>query len=88
MQTDHVFFHARENAKEKRLKSKEIVANAYDYFEEVSRCQRTQGPLKRTSDVTGVSHTSIKRLRRERKLTLVELLFQLQQIDTDTSDTC
>ena len=32
MQTDHAFFRARENAKEKRLKSKNAVANIYDYL--------------------------------------------------------
>ena len=62
MRTDHVFFRARENAKGKRLKSqtKEVVANVYDYFEEVSRRQRTQAPFKRTFDMKGVSCASIK----------------------------
>ena len=52
----------------KRLRSqtKEVVANVYDYFEESSRRQRTQGPLKRTFDATGVSRTSIKRLWKEK----------------------
>ena len=54
--------------KGKRLRSqtKEIVANVYDYFEELSRCKQTQGSLKQTSDVTGLSHTSIKRLPKEK----------------------
>ena len=86
MLTDDIFFLTLEKAKGKilKLQTKDVVANVYDYFEEVSRHQRTQGSLKRTSDATGVSHTSYK----ERKLTLVELLFQLQQRDTDTSDPC
>ena len=48
----------------KRLRSqtKEAVANVFDYFKEASRCQGTQGPLKRTCDATGVSRISIKRL--------------------------
>ena len=52
----------------KRLRSqtKEVVANVYDYFEEASRCQGTQGPLKRTCDATAVSRTSIKRLWKEK----------------------
>ena len=47
MQTDHVFFRARKNAKVKILKSqrKEVVANVYDYFEKVSRRQLTKAPL-------------------------------------------
>ena len=76
----------------KRLRSqtKEVVANVYDYFEEASRRQRTQGPLKRTCDGTGVSRTSIKRLRKEkaRKLTLVELRFLHQQRDIEFPDAC
>ena len=46
----------------KRLKSqrKEVVANVYDYFEELSRCKWTQGPLKRKADATGLSCASIK----------------------------
>ena len=52
----------------KRLKSqtKKVVAHVYDYFEELSRCKRTQGPLKRTADATGLSRASIKRLRKEK----------------------
>ena len=48
----------------KRLKSqtKEVVVHVYDYFEELSRCKHTQGPLKRTADATGLSRASIKRL--------------------------
>ena len=50
----------------KRLRSqtKEIVANVYNYFEDLNKCKRTEGSLKRTADVTGVSRTSIKRLRK------------------------
>ena len=46
MRTDHVFPHVREDAKGKRLRlqTKEVVANVYDYFEEIHRYQRTQGP--------------------------------------------
>ena len=53
---------------EKRLKSqtKEVVAKVYDYFEELTRCKRTQGPLKRKADTTGLSRASIKRLRKEK----------------------
>ena len=52
----------------KRLKSqtKEVVANMYDYFEELSRCKRTQGPLKRKADATGLSRAIIKRLPKEK----------------------
>ena len=37
-----------EDAKVKRLRSqtKEVAANVYEYFEEIHRCQRTQGSLK------------------------------------------
>ena len=61
MRTDHVFPSVREDTKAKRLmlQTKEIVANVYDYFEELHRYQCTQGPLKRTADATGVSHASI-----------------------------
>ena len=64
----HVFSRSCEMQRGKRLRSqtKEVVSNVYDYFEEASRRQRTQGALKRTSDATGVSRTSIKRLRKER----------------------
>ena len=55
MSQEHVFSRAREDVKGKRLRSqtKEVVANVYDYFEQVSRRQRTQGPLKRNTDATG-----------------------------------
>ena len=68
MQTDHIFSRAREDTKGKRLRSqtKEVVANAYEYFEELNRCQQTQGPLKQTADATGVSCASIKKLRKEK----------------------
>ena len=68
MRTDHVFPRVREDTKGKRLRSqtKEVVANVYDYFEELHRRQRTQGPLKRTADATGVSCASIKRLWKEK----------------------
>ena len=48
----------------KRLKSqtKEVVANVYNYLEELSRCHWTQGHLKCTANATGLSYTSIKRL--------------------------
>ena len=57
MRTDHVFPHVREDAKRKRLRSqtKEVVANVYNYFEEIHRCQRTQGP-----------HVRINRLQRKK----------------------
>ena len=52
--------------KGKRLRSqtKEIVANVCNYFEDLNKCKRTEGSLKRTADVTGVSRGSIKRLRK------------------------
>ena len=64
----------------KRLRSqtKEVVANVYDYLEEASRRQGTQGPLKRTFDATGV-HIPPSRDYEKRKLTLVEVRFLLQQ---------
>ena len=40
--------------------------NAYDYFKKLNRYKQTQGSLKRTSDDTGVSRTSIKRLWKEK----------------------
>lgn len=51
----------------KRMRSqrKEVVANVFDYFEELSRCKWTQVSLKRTSDAKGLSHIIIKRLWRE-----------------------
>ena len=55
-----------QRGKRVRSQTKEVVANVYDYFEEASRRQRTQGPLKRTCDATGVPRTSIKRLRKEK----------------------
>ena len=50
--------------KGKRLRSqtKDIVANVYNYFEDLNKCRRTEGSFKRTADVTGVPRTSIKRL--------------------------
>ena len=50
--------------REKRLRSqtKEVVVNIYDYFNEVKRHHSTQEPLKQTTDTTGVSCASIKKL--------------------------
>ena len=64
MQTDHVFSGACEMSRGNRLRSqtKEVVVNGYDYFEELNRCKRTHGSLKRTAVSTGVSRTSMKRL--------------------------
>ena len=61
MRTVHVFPRVREDTKAKRLRlqTKEVVANVCDYFKELYRHQRTQGPLKRTADATGVSRASI-----------------------------
>ena len=52
----------------KRLKSqtKEVVPNVNDYFEELNRYKRTQGPLKQTANATAVSRTSIKKLWKEK----------------------
>ena len=61
--------------------------NVYDYFEEVSRHQQTQGALTKTSDATGVSHTSIKRLGKE-KVDTGGLLFPLKQRGTVSLDAC
>ena len=52
--------------KETEVTTKEVVANVYDYFKELNRCQQTQGPLKRIADITGVSCASIKRLQKEK----------------------
>ena len=49
-----------------RAQTKEVVANVYEYFEELGRRKRTEGSLKRTSDAKKLSRTSIKRLRKER----------------------
>ena len=39
----------RKNAKGKRVRSqtKQVVANVYEYFEEIHKCQRNQGSLKK-----------------------------------------
>ena len=61
--------------------------NVYDYFEELIRYKQIEGSLKQTADATEVSSNSIKRLQKE----IVETggaVFQIQQRDTDTSDTC
>ena len=63
------FFHVfikMQRGKRLRSQTKEVVANVYDYFEELHRNQHTQGPLKRTADAIGVSCASIKRLRKEK----------------------
>ena len=49
-----------------RAQTKEVVANVYEYFEELGRRKRTEGSLKRTSDATKLSRASIKRLRKEK----------------------
>ena len=62
MRTDHVFHvFVKIQGEETEVtdKVKEVVANVYDYFEELHRRQRTQGPLKETADATGVSRASI-----------------------------
>ena len=43
-----------------RVQTKEVVVNVYEYFEELGRRKRTEGSLKRTSDATKLSHTSMK----------------------------
>ena len=55
----HVFVKIQGEETEVTNKAKEVVANVYDYFEELHRRQCTQGPLKETADATGVSHASI-----------------------------
>ena len=52
----------------KRLRSqtKEVAVNVYEYFEELGRCKRTEGSLKRTCDATGLSRSSIKKIRKEK----------------------
>ena len=61
MRADHVFSRVREdaNGKETEITNKEGCC-------ELNRCDQAQGPLKRTADATGVSGTSIKRLRKEK----------------------
>ena len=49
-----------------RAQTKEVVVNVYEYFEELGRRKRTEGSLKRTSDATKLSRTSIKRLLKEK----------------------
>ena len=73
----------------KRLKSqtKEVVPNVNDYFEELNRYKWTQRPLKQTADSTGVSHTSIKRLRKE-KVDTGGAAFSTQQRGTESLDSC
>ena len=60
----HVFY--RETGKRLKSQTKEVVPNVNDYFEELNRYKRTQGPLKQTADATLVSRTSIKRLQKEK----------------------
>ena len=62
MRTHHVFSRVHEDAKRKRLRSqtKEVIVNVYDYFKEVSRCQQTQGPLKRL--MTKELHVPVSRV--------------------------
>ena len=52
-----------QRGKRLRSRTKEVVANVYDYF---NRHQQTQGPLKRTVDATEVSCASIKWLQTEK----------------------
>ena len=61
MRADHVFSRVCEdaNGKETEVTNKEGCCK-------VNRCNQTQGPLKQTADATGVSGTSIKRLRKEK----------------------
>ena len=40
--------------------------NVYEYFEELGRRKQTEGSLKRISDATKLSRTSIKKLRKEK----------------------
>ena len=49
-----------------RARTKEVVVNVYEYFEELGRHKQTEGSLKRTSDATKLSRTSIKRIRKEK----------------------
>ena len=49
-----------------RAQTKEVVANVYEYFKQLGRRKQTEGSLKRTSDPTKLSRTSIKRLRKEK----------------------
>ena len=64
----HVFV---KDAKEKRLRSqtKQVVANVCEYFEEIHRCQRTQGSLKELL-MPQEFHLPASRGYRKRKLTL------------------
>ena len=61
-QTTFSFVVVKMQREETQSQTKEVVANVYGYFEEVSRRQRTHGPLKGISDATGISCTSIKKL--------------------------
>ena len=54
------------SGKRLRAQTKEVVVNVYEYFEELGRRKRAEGSLKRTSDATKLSRTSIKRLRKEK----------------------
>ena len=56
-----------------RAQIKEVVVNVYEYFEELGRRKQTEGSLKRTSDATKLSRTSIKRLRKEKLSTYLSL---------------
>ena len=51
--------------KRPRSQTREVVVNVYDYFEKLNRHQWTQGPLKQTTDATGVSRASIKKIQKE-----------------------
>ena len=64
MQTDHVFSRVSEDANrvETEVSNKRGCCTCVRLFKELSRCKRTQGPLIRTADATGLSRASIKRL--------------------------
>ena len=60
--TFSLMFMKMPNGKRLRSQRKEVVANVYDYFEELNRHKQAKGSLKWTSDPIGLSCTSIKRL--------------------------
>ena len=70
-----------------RAQTKEVVANVYEYFEELGRRKRTEGSLKRTSDATKLSRATSRGYGR-RNSAQEELPFQLQRRDTNSPDAC
>ena len=85
MRTDNVVFRACENAKERDLDHKQRRLLRVSMT--ISEASRLKGLLKEPLMLQGF-HVPPSRDYGNRKLTLVELRFQLQQRDIEFSDAC